>query len=416
MLIEGKLDTVFDSEQGSERSFIAGLADTAVSHQMMPPEPVTDIPNHNVFIPGRFTREIQDARYDKRREAPSVLLKEALLLSRELLSQDTVDNPHDVVDEISKDVETARNLRQRNAEEIIPHVNWGDATLLDVFIYDQNLPRKRVFRTNFDTNYAFEIDEPDEDLSFRRDTRKRGFKDALSYAREGLLLEKFDQIFTVSSEPEQSYDALAAMAQEMLAERPGPETPLVKTRHALDALDKAPRQDSPAERQKMLNLALDLAAETMETIPEKPSIDYALLRLVMAKSVHDLAVTPGSFEHYMPEGEARNFRVRALELASAWMNDAATTYQNIFNQPIGSITPDRVNDIENDSLTVVSQARYINEAFWFTNIYRNDYETAAKNFETARIRKIGSGAVIKALRPATEPHPTPPGVELPAAA
>ena len=264
-------------------------------------------------------------------------------------------------------VDKARREHDTLAEEFIPHLSWGDATYLDIFIRDPNLPPE-----------------------YRQNNRAGDLRHALQHVREEDLLSGFER------------GEIPKPTETITPEMPE------KTSQARHSFEAAIRDNSdPEQKRALLNLALDTALSEIEKMPEDiASAEGALAYLIASRSIHDLSATIGIFEERMTESEALDFRARGLELAQDWAKKAASYFSAVYDQPIGTITEDTYPDVEQTVNEIQPYLKYINDALWFSNVYKIDYNQATETLENRTVKSIGRQAVTAALKPVRQSEPS----------
>lgn len=300
-------------------------------------------------------------------------------------------------------VSCAEREATKLAETHTPHLSWQTESYLHIFIDQKNLEPQSIEYANLDTRESMVGTESDTHLDYRRGSKQQELEYAVEHVRTTTLIDLLKKMVTSDDNPSPTtpLERLMRMTNSPENEPVTWRTSGNKIAQARSALD-AGMHETGEMRNNLLNLALDTSTNALDALPEAPTVEKAAAYLIAATSVHDLASQPDSFLPRLEEHEARDFRVRALEIAAYWANQAATTYRELFGSPVGDITPESLAGISRTMAAVRDNTEYINDAFWFENVYEKDYTEATKTLDH-RVRNIGQGAVILALK---QPRPS----------
>lgn len=289
-----------------------------------------------------------------------------------------------------------------------PHLTWNE-DYLQIFVFDKNLTPEKFEKANLDSHQTEYGTEDEVHLEYRQNRRENYLRYTIESIRAAHAVDLL-QDFIKDPNDTPSFEALvngaAVLPESESTPHPSRDD---KTAQALSAFEAGTSQTGEL-RNELFNRALDISTNALETLAETTSTEKAIAYLVAARAVHDLASQPDSFLPHLEEHQARDFRVRALEIAAYWADQSATTFREIFGKPIGKITPESLPTIQRTIALVRANAGHINKALWFENIYKEDYEKAAARLDH-QVHNIGQGAVIHALRQPpvieqTQPQPT----------
>lgn len=331
---------------------------------------------------------VYDERFASRRDVPGIMLNEALDLAT-LLKPGTTNNTSDILSAIVARYTLARPEHERLAEEIVPHRDWGKASILDILVGDSTLPRQNVHATDYSSNTSYIVPESDDALAARREKRRQGLAHALSVTHEEYLLGRFEQAL---NQPDSDQITRLYQLAESVQQAEG--TPRLHEDveqllgHFNDAL-AAPSD----ENQSRLGHILDTSIAALEK-SDLSDLDVALLYRTAARSLHDLARIPGSLEKRMSEHDAREFRVRALEVAAEWMQQSGNMYRERFGQPIGAITTENYSELQAKTREANTYQHHIQETFWFEGVYAREYQEAVRTLTHC---SVGQAAVLRAF-------------------
>ena len=308
---------------------------------------------------------------------------------------------------ITHDTILASRHHKEAYQGIIPHRDWGGTTLLEIIVEDKVLKPVKLRGTNLDTNETVEYPESETALEARRNSRETSLKYGLDFVRREALLSALKQGISGDS------SIFGSIASNELTNSNKTSPIGLAIQQAQDSFHKATKGDvGQQEKERLLNASFDASFIIIEKLSKSPSSpEKAHAYLIAAQSIHDLAIRPGSFERHMPEAEAREFRVRALEMASAWVDESLTLYRESFGKPIGAITEDSFKRIQIEMQECEKHAKTIHDVRWFKEIYSEEYKKAAQALEklnkTRRI--IAERAVVFYLNPDLSPNvPAPP--------
>lgn len=318
-----------------------------------------------------------------------------------LLAQLVAQGATNLWEQFQGSVITAMRTANELTETHIPHRSWPE-TYLNIFIDENNLELQQYEKGNLDTQASEVATEDENHLDFRRKVKRNELGYAVESVRTDSLLKLLQP---AAANPDSETVSFQTLINTLVA---SPENEPIPSRaknnrvsQARGALDAGLEQGQTVEmKNNLLNLALDIATTAIESLPEEPNTEKAAAYLIAATSVHDLATQPGSFLPQLTEAEARDFRVRALEMASHWVIEAAAMYRKIFNDPIGTVTPESFADIARKIASIKENEKSINHALWFEGIYGHDYQEAASALDH-KVRHIGQRAIILALKKPT---------------
>lgn len=299
-------------------------------------------------------------------------------------------------EQVAQDTLSAQREHERSFNQIRPHFDWKNASLINILVDDYTLPRRQFHSVNHETHEITWHDESDAALESRRSMRERSFRYAFDFTHREVLLAGL-------GDPSRLRETINKELAD--THRASTDERLVLDAQALFNQAHSGNIDQDS-KQQLLGASLDKSIAVIENFSETDSPEKAHAYLVAGQSIHDLAKTPGSFEKHMSEAEAHEFRVRALEMASEWVDKAAATYQKVFDNPIGRITKDRFDHIRLELQQFMSHIDSLKNARWFKNIYQDDYKEAAAAMDRLSIkrRSIGEKAVIFFLDPALSPN------------
>lgn len=332
--------------------------------------------------------------YDNPRETASHLADRAVITAA-LVESDA--NPAIRVASIFHDLSAAQRAQDDADRLLRQHEVWKE-TPLDLFIRQPGLERRQsVGYADKDTNTSKTGPEDDVSLDLRRYFGQSLFISSLEHARVEHLIAEFNGALNPDLEPEQQQTALIALAKEQLKPENDKEPVAdVKVKQARAALMAGLNGDYSADvKTSLLNLALDTAMEHIDTLPEEDSIAGAEAYLVSGRAVHDLASRHKSFPQ-LSEADAREFRVRALELAHSFVDQAVEMYKKIFDRPIGPVNATTYRDVSDSIRTLEHETALVNEALWFRGVYEDDARREAESL-SQKVRSIGRSGIIHAL-------------------
>lgn len=333
--------------------------------------------------------------YDTPQLLPARLVDESVLLAQ-LVAQGETNRWK----QFQGLVATATREANLSTETDPPHLSWPES-YLQIFIEKKHLEPRRFEKADLTTEELVTDTESDSYVEYRRYVKQTELEYAVESIRAAALLELLRPAAENQDSKTVSFQTLLrAIMNTAECEPVTHQTSGSKVTQAQNTLEAGIRQTGEM-RKKLLNLALDTATTALDSLPEGPNPERAAAYLVAATSVHDLASQPGSFLPRLAEHEARDFRVRALEIASYWVTQAADIYRAAFGGSVGDITPHSLAKITKKIALIKESEKFINDAFWFEGIYRNDHLEAASKLDH-KVRSIGQGAVILALK---QPRP-----------
>ena len=354
-------------------------------------------------------RQIEESAahlYDAPRDVPNNLLTQAVDRVKLGLLGDSSQ-----WDEAVHDIVQATRTNERLKESFRPHTDWGEVTYYDIFVADAALPPRQYEKGNHETHDSQLSTASEAATEAARMSRRTELVSAVHSALVDKAGKIFDQATTASTDTPEARQGLYEIVTLVDAEEVA-----VKTTPAREAFEKALglTDNDPMKRKSLLNLALDMSVSAMDTLPDTPSASHGETYLTAARSLFDLTSEPDSFRPHLSEREAREFRTRAYEMATFWLQQAETAYNESLDITIGNITPDRLNEVRHQLEQTDVTLRRLQEIAWFTNIFRDKLEESEKYLQGTP-RSLGSKAIIHALKQPTPPTELVPPADAPMA-